>query len=196
MAANRKLQGEIDRTLKKVQEGVEIFDEIWEKVYGAQNQNQKEKFEAELKSQIKKLQRYRDDIKTWITNSDIKDKRPLTDARKLIETEMERFKVCEKEFKTKAFSKEGLSQVRHRPCRSLSSHPRARSNGRGQAAAHAHSARFAQAASRSDPLMARCYSRAGTQGGPEGEGAEPRAQVDRWRSRDHHRAGTLSRPRR
>jgi plasmid stabilization system protein ParE len=56
-------QGEIDRTLKKVQEGVEIFDEIWEKVYSAQNQNQKEKFESELKSQIKKLQRYRDDIK-------------------------------------------------------------------------------------------------------------------------------------
>jgi len=111
MAANRKLQSEIDRTLKKVQEGVEIFDEIWEKVYGAQNQNQKEKFESELKSQIKKLQRYRDDIKTWITNSDIKDKRPLTDARKQIETEMERFKVCEKEFKTKAFSKEGLSQA-------------------------------------------------------------------------------------
>ena len=111
MAANRKLQGEIDRTLKKVQEGVEVFDEIWEKVYSAQNQNQKEKFEAELKSQIKKLQRYRDDIKTWITNSDIKDKRPLTDARTLIEKEMERFKVCEKEFKTKAFSKEGLSQA-------------------------------------------------------------------------------------
>ena len=111
MAANRKLQGEIDRTLKKVQEGVEVFDEIWDKVYNAQNQNQKEKFESELKSQIKKLQRYRDDIKAWITNSDIKDKRPLTDARKLIETEMERFKVCEKEFKTKAFSKEGLSQA-------------------------------------------------------------------------------------
>ena len=31
MAANRKLQAEIDRTLKKVQEGVEYFDEIWEK---------------------------------------------------------------------------------------------------------------------------------------------------------------------
>jgi CCR4-NOT transcriptional regulation complex NOT5 subunit len=32
------------------------------------------------------------------------------DARKLIEREMERFKVCEKETKTKAFSKEGLGQ--------------------------------------------------------------------------------------
>ena len=34
----------------------------------------------------------------------------LLDARKLIEKEMERFKVCEKETKTKAFSKEGLGQ--------------------------------------------------------------------------------------
>ncbi|MFS7899603.1 putative CCR4-Not complex component, Not domain, pectin lyase [Helianthus anomalus] len=34
----------------------------------------------------------------------------LMDARKLIEHEMERFKICEKETKTKAFSKEGLGQ--------------------------------------------------------------------------------------
>ena len=32
------------------------------------------------------------------------------DARKIIEKEMERFKICEKETKTKAFSKEGLGQ--------------------------------------------------------------------------------------
>ena len=91
--ANRKLQGEIDRTLKKVQEGVEIFDGIWNKVYESENTNQKEKFEADLKKEIKKLQRYRDQIKTWSANSDIKDKKALLDARKLIEREMERFKV-------------------------------------------------------------------------------------------------------
>lgn len=34
MGANRKLQQEIDRTLKKVQEGIEVFDQIWEKVRG------------------------------------------------------------------------------------------------------------------------------------------------------------------
>ncbi|KAK1385770.1 hypothetical protein POM88_023505 [Heracleum sosnowskyi] len=34
----------------------------------------------------------------------------LTDARKQIEREMERFKICEKETKTKALSKEGLGQ--------------------------------------------------------------------------------------
>ena len=32
------------------------------------------------------------------------------DARKLIGREMERFKICEKETKTKAFSQEGLGQ--------------------------------------------------------------------------------------
>eukprot|EP00958_Prasinococcus_capsulatus_P007928 scaffold742_cov395-Prasinococcus_capsulatus_cf.AAC.5 len=107
----RKVQGEIDRTLKKVQEGVEVFDQIWEKVYDAENsKEQKEKHEADLKKEIKKLQRYRDQIKQWLASNEIKEKKQLLDARKLIEREMERFKVCEKETKTKAFSKEGLSQ--------------------------------------------------------------------------------------
>mmetsp|Transcript_27824 Transcript_27824/g.33764 ORF Transcript_27824/g.33764 Transcript_27824/m.33764 type:complete len:794 (-) Transcript_27824:364-2745(-) len=110
MGDRRKLQTEIERTLKKVQEGVELFDGIWNKVYESENANQKEKFEADLKKEIKKLQRYRDQIKTWTASTEIKDKKQLQDARKLIEREMERFKVCEKETKTKAFSKEGLGQ--------------------------------------------------------------------------------------
>lgn len=32
MGAARKIQTEIDRTLKKVQEGIDVFDEIWDKV--------------------------------------------------------------------------------------------------------------------------------------------------------------------
>ena len=53
-------------------------------------------------------------LSTKIISAFLKDqgmKNDWLDARKLIETEMERFKVCEKEFKTKAFSKEGLSQA-------------------------------------------------------------------------------------
>ena len=101
MGANRKLQTEIDRTLKRVSEGIDVFDQIWDKVrmglgcasaggasgqvragrprtpqpclsavargqvHDADNVAQKEKFEAELKKEIKKLQRYRDQIKTW-----------------------------------------------------------------------------------------------------------------------------------
>jgi CCR4-NOT transcriptional regulation complex NOT5 subunit len=96
--------------MKKVDEGVELFDEIWEKVYTAEQQNQKEKYEMDLKKEIKKLQRLRDQIKTWIGSSDVKDKEPLLEARKLIETKMEQFKVCEKETKTKTYSKEGLAR--------------------------------------------------------------------------------------
>nr|GEU50079.1 CCR4-Not complex, subunit 3/ 5 [Tanacetum cinerariifolium] len=79
MGANRKVQGEIDRVLKKVQEGVEVFDSIWNK----------EKFLADLKKEIRKLQRYRNQIKTWIQSSAIMDKQ---------------------ETKTKAFSAEELGQ--------------------------------------------------------------------------------------
>ncbi|KAF7355004.1 General negative regulator of transcription subunit 3 [Mycena sanguinolenta] len=109
--AARKLQTEIDRTLKKVSEGVELFESIYDKMQASTNQAQKEKLELELKSQIKKLQRLRDQIKTWVASSDIKDKSQLLDNRKLIETQMEKFKACEKEMKTKAFSKEGLIQA-------------------------------------------------------------------------------------
>ncbi|KAJ8731134.1 hypothetical protein PYW07_004298 [Mythimna separata] len=108
MAATRKLQGEIDRCLKKVTEGVETFDDIWQKVHNATNSNQKEKYEADLKKEIKKLQRLRDQIKSWIASGEIKDKSTLLEYRKLIETQMERFKVVERETKTKAYSKEGL----------------------------------------------------------------------------------------
>lgn len=105
MAATRKLQGkklkdflifgssfwflyiiaEIDRCLKKVAEGVDKFDETWNKVHHASNSNQKEKYEEDLKKEIKKLQRLRDQIKTWIASGEIKDKSVLVEKRKLIE---------------------------------------------------------------------------------------------------------------
>ena len=141
--------------MKKVSEGVELFESIYDKMQASTNQTQKEKLETDLKTQIKKLQRMRDQIKTWVASNDIKDKSALLDNRKLIETvsarvldqldpshsqlcghlvhmdptrdncatatssdlradvrsqQMEKFKACEKEMKTKAFSKEGLTQ--------------------------------------------------------------------------------------
>lgn len=47
--ASRKLQGEIERVLKKVDEGVQIFEQIWDKVYSAATTAQKEKYEGDLK---------------------------------------------------------------------------------------------------------------------------------------------------
>lgn len=111
MADKRKLQGDIERCLKKVMEGVDSFQDIWHKIHGTTNANQKEKFEADLKKEIKKLQRLRDQIKTWLASNDIKDKSILQENRKLIEIQMERFKVVERETKIKAYSKEGLGAV-------------------------------------------------------------------------------------
>lgn len=50
------------------------------------NLSQKEKLEDSLKKEIKKLQRSRDQIKTWAAGGDIKDKKPLLEHRKLIES--------------------------------------------------------------------------------------------------------------
>jgi CCR4-NOT transcription complex subunit 3 len=72
--------------LKKVSEGVELFESIYDKMQASANQTQKEKLELDLKTQIKKLQRLRDQIKTWVASNDIKDKSALLENRKLIET--------------------------------------------------------------------------------------------------------------
>jgi CCR4-NOT transcription complex subunit 3 len=84
--AARKLQNEIEKCFKKVAEGVATFEGIHEKILQTNNQSQKEKLEDALKKEIKKLQRSRDNIKQWAASGDIKDKKPLLEHRKLIET--------------------------------------------------------------------------------------------------------------
>lgn len=84
--AQRKLQQEVDKCFKKVQEGVSEFENIYDKIETSNNVAQKEKLEDNLKREIKKLQRMRDQIKSWAASNDIKDKGPLLDHRKLIET--------------------------------------------------------------------------------------------------------------
>jgi len=66
-------------------------------VQTATNLNQKDKYESELKKEIKKLQRLREQIKTWQSSNDIKDKKPLIEARKNIEQVSD----AEKEFNFK-----------------------------------------------------------------------------------------------
>lgn len=108
--AARKLQQEMDRVFKRVSEGIAAFDGTYDKLQMASGQAQKEKIEQDLKREIKKLQKLRDQIKTWIGSNDIRDKNQLFEQRKLIENEMERFKIVEREVKTKAYSKIGLNK--------------------------------------------------------------------------------------
>ena len=85
---------------------MEKFEETWKKVHSASNSNQKvkcvresdgdvdaffqEKYEEDLKKEIKKLQRLRDQIKTWVASGEVKDKSTLMENRKLIETVRQR----------------------------------------------------------------------------------------------------------
>ena len=48
MADRRKLQAEIDRTLKKIDEGMEVFERIFQKVENAETKEHKEKYEVRL----------------------------------------------------------------------------------------------------------------------------------------------------
>ena len=57
MSRNRKLEKEVAQTLKKIDEGVDVFDRLYEKVYQAEEKSHKQKYETDLKKEIKKLQR-------------------------------------------------------------------------------------------------------------------------------------------
>ncbi|AQZ10509.1 NOT5 (YPR072W) [Zygosaccharomyces parabailii] len=110
--SQRKLQQDIDKLLKKVKEGFVEFEEIYDKFQSTdpENTSYREKLESDLKREIKKLQKHRDQIKTWLSKEDVKDKQSiLLENRRLIENGMERFKSVEKLMKTKQFSTEALT---------------------------------------------------------------------------------------
>lgn len=107
MAKVRQQQQELEKKLAQVDEGYSNFNQIIKKINSAVNQTQKERFEGELKKEIKKLQRTRESLRNY-ESQDPRNKSRITEARKKIEELMETHKQLEKESKTKAFSKEGL----------------------------------------------------------------------------------------
>lgn len=109
--AHRKLQQEIDRVFKKINEGLEIFDSYYERHENCTNNpSQKDKLESDLKREVKKLQRLREQIKSWQSSAEIKDKDSLLDYRRSVETAMEKYKAVEKASKEKAYSNISLKK--------------------------------------------------------------------------------------
>ncbi|CCH40663.1 General negative regulator of transcription subunit 3 [Wickerhamomyces ciferrii] len=74
------------------------------------NPSQREKLESDLKREIKKLQKLREQIKVWQTQNEVKDKEKLLEYRRLVEVAMEKYKVVEKGSKVKAYSNMSLKQ--------------------------------------------------------------------------------------
>ena len=115
MSSNsRKIKKEIDLTLRKIKEGFLIFQDLWDKIYShTDDQTLQIKYCQELKRELKKLQRCREQVKNWIGQSsslkiESSKKEKMIEVRKAIEKKMEQFKECEREVKTKTYSKEGL----------------------------------------------------------------------------------------
>lgn len=105
----RKLQQEFDKLNKKITEGLQVFDDIKEKINVCEVSSQRDKLENDLKKELKKLQRLRDQLKQWLGDSSIKlDKNMLQENRTKIEHAMDQFKELEKALKIKQFSNEGL----------------------------------------------------------------------------------------
>ncbi|QPG74434.1 hypothetical protein FOA43_001763 [Brettanomyces nanus] len=103
------MSGEMDRVFKKINEGLEIFDTLYERHQTTSSSSQRDKLESELKKEIKKLQRFREQVKNWQAANEIKEKDKLLLYRQLVEQAMEQYKMVEKGSKSKAFSDDALA---------------------------------------------------------------------------------------
>lgn len=109
--AHRKLQQEVDRVFKKINEGLDVFNTYYERHEACTNNpSQKDKLESDLKREVKKLQRLREQIKSWQSSPDIKDKDSLLNYRRSVEVAMEQYKAVEKASKEKAYSNNSLKK--------------------------------------------------------------------------------------
>merc|ERR1719335_1451622 len=104
MGAARRHQLEVEKVLKKLGEGFQDFEALWEKWQKAHDNEQN------LMLQDKTVEKTLKDLKT-----DLKFTAVLQKARRDVELKMEAFKVVEKQHKIKAFSTAGLAQAKEDP---------------------------------------------------------------------------------
>lgn len=90
---------------------MELFDTLYERHSTTPSASQREKLEQELKKEIKRLQRFREQVKNWQAASEIKEKGKLLEYRRLVEQAMEKYKEVERGSKSKAYSDESLAEV-------------------------------------------------------------------------------------
>lgn len=109
--SNRKLQKEVETVFKKIHEGVDLFNYYFQRHEASSNDSQREKLEADLKKEIKKLQKFRDQIKTWQGNDSLETTiapQKLQEHRRLVEEAMECYKEVEKTSKMKSYSNQSI----------------------------------------------------------------------------------------
>lgn len=102
---------EVETVFKKIHEGLDLFNYYFQRHESSNNDSQREKLEADLKKEIKKLQKFRDQIKTWQGNDSLEATiapQKLQDHRRLVEEAMECYKEVEKNSKMKSYSNQSI----------------------------------------------------------------------------------------
>ena len=108
MSKSRLIQQELEKKLQQVEEGSLNFLSLHRRAQSSTSSSQKERLENELKKELKRLQKIRESFKSF-ESQEPRLRQRMIEAKKKIEDLMEVHKQSEKESKTKAFSKEGLS---------------------------------------------------------------------------------------
>lgn len=101
----------METIFKKIHEGLDLFNYYFTRHEASSNDSQREKLESDLKKEIKKLQKFRDQIKTWQGNDSLEATiapLKLQEHRRLVEEAMECYKEVEKNSKMKSFSNQSI----------------------------------------------------------------------------------------
>ena len=89
MSKARKLQQEVETTLKKVAERNREWEIEWKKLETTEDALQRERIIDLLKKDLKKLQKVREQVRGWIASGEIKGQDDvLQEARRSIERHM------------------------------------------------------------------------------------------------------------
>ncbi|CAL6033030.1 CCR4-NOT_transcription complex subunit-containing protein [Hexamita inflata] len=104
---NRQLSIEIDRVLKQIEDGLREYQTMWQEF----TKNPSTKQEQSLRQQLQRLQKQRGQVRLWQEDPTLKEYYvKLTNARQLIEAEMSRFRVSEKQLRNKDDSEDGTAE--------------------------------------------------------------------------------------
>lgn len=101
----------METIFKKIHEGLDLFNYYLSRHEALNNDSQREKLEGDLKKEIKKLQKFRDQIKNWQGNEALETTiapLKLQEHRRLVEEAMECYKEVEKNSKMKSFSNQSI----------------------------------------------------------------------------------------
>ena len=101
----------METIFKKIHEGLDLFNYYYSRHEASNNDSQRDKLESDLKKEIKKLQKFRDQIKNWQGNDSLEATialQKLQEHRRLVEEAMECYKEVEKNSKMKSFSNQSI----------------------------------------------------------------------------------------